>query len=934
VTEKPLAKKLASLAALRLRGRHDRDGERRATTQVDITANADEARFSSVALATARPLYWKPSAIDARVHADNVGKLLEWCLELPRVSVGLDPSSVGLIVRSIYAQRNRNPSPLVNGWLDRVGASRADEASLWPTDVEHFGGRLCRLLRYLRSAKKHSDRIWLQPNEARWWIRETAACLREYGGTLSSTDAETHIRLRTLCNRHVCTLFAPFDGTAFLQRLEDLLDEEDLDALIDYRNVAQEILEYRDTVYWSWRLMDFRCSNDNLIAIPLLTLWSNRPASAYWAPQPPQTQQVPTYLSSKQTTSMLADLMWERLESLFSIALHAHGLSEASVNFAGYSGNAPVFYYADLVDAPARPEDYATRQKPSIKPLVNIALSSEDPTSEEVAWGVLEAHLAVLRRETTYNDSYRPWYLVLPLKPEATPPPNLGENVEEEFWHIVNRLTYLEFTFGDEARDIHGKMESIAARHPLWTYILDEVRSVTTGFTDLLTISRSGHGAAVYEELEKLHVLQMSLQAKLEEEKRDAEQEQGRFEGYAAGTESFLKQHMRVSLLAHDGVRGLRGSLLEPFPYKELADVLRSAHEQMNFLQNSIDRIKTLSETVNVVLQNADQRARESLQSRTSVLSILIGFLALIGLAEFIPAARLDANNYPSFLPFSLTTLANAARGVIVAVGLAAVVIAILYGLVWMRDHPPRIWIRDGLPRRRKLFGIRVQGLWALTTRARGYSVYANLHKALQTQDLGKIERLLKSYRDTAEIFARQPELLEYTAEEAWKKTEEWDTEATQSLEDLWEMMDRAYSGHKNPLSRRLQLLKTFKAKRAESWLERARYARYRISLLILYPEVIPLPRTLCVMWCKSRDFFGQSTLSDQTFNESLEMAGFKHAEVNLLKEWLSLPDNQEHIRRMNVRKLAAELANRGVTSDPSKRTPNRWKGSLVPRSS
>ncbi len=101
-----------------------------------------DTQFSRVALVTGRPLYWRTPTVSAQKHAERFGKLLKWCLRLPNVALGIDPKGVGLILRSIYAQREEEPLPAdLSRRLDSVGATE-EETVRWPGDVEHFGSYL------------------------------------------------------------------------------------------------------------------------------------------------------------------------------------------------------------------------------------------------------------------------------------------------------------------------------------------------------------------------------------------------------------------------------------------------------------------------------------------------------------------------------------------------------------------------------------------------------------------------------------------------------------------------------------------------------------------------------------------------------------------------------------------------------------------------
>lgn len=362
----------------------------------------------------------------------------------------------------------------------------------------------------------------------------------------------------------------------------------------------------------------------------------------------------------------------------------------------------------------------------------------------------------------------------------------------------------------------------------------------------------------------------------MEKETRDADPEQQVLKPYVKATEEYVDSQLSVSPLSHDDVLSLRDALLDHFSYTYIAKELEPVSDKAKLLGNSLEGIRTLSDTINAVLDNAGQRTNTRLELRTNVLSILVGVLAFIGLAEFIPAAQLTKETYPAFLHskvVQLDTLANVARVVIATVGLITVCVKSYYAVLWARERLlPLFWIRNRVPRPQKQFGTEVGTLWDLANAAEGFS-----------------------------------------ANEAWKKVEDVDGRATRRLPVLLERIERVRSGQRSRPTRLLRSLKRFKGKQTDEWLDRARYTRYRIDLFVLCPEVIALPRTLCVLWCKNRDFFAQPTISDQTFDDSLKRLPFEQRDIDRLKYWLSSPDNEERIRKFSVSELVSRLERRGL---------------------
>ena len=900
----------------------DSNGHPQTTLKETASSDSSEVVFRRVALITGRPYYWGASIADAPEHAEGVGKLLEWGVGLPGASMGISAHGIGLIVRSIYAARGKEPAPFVNDWLNGVGAT-AMEAPLWHEDVERFGRHLHRLLRFVRQAETPDDFVWVKPSDANWWIATAIESLRAYT-TLLRRDEDVELLL-SLCDRHSCTLFAPFVNSILLEQLKSLYGNERYQGLLEkYHDLPQAVHQHRNDIYWSLRLLNFSYSGSRLVNIPILSLWSDRPSSLSWAPPNPEARRKTTHFSPEVAAALFEEALLPRLEVLFATLHQAFNIGRDRVEVGERESRPSVLYFAEPADLPARAEDYLDRNKQAIDPLVKTCLWSDDALSEQVAWGLLQRNLTTLRREYSDKTNYSSWYLLLPLGPEAASPQDFRHNIEANLWYLARRLSYLEFAFSDEASDIYSKMELIDARIPSWRNILEELQDLTTGFTKFLTLGRSNR-IQVYEELEKIHVLQLRLQTKLENEISIANLEQQRFEDYVSSTKRYIRDKVTLSKPSHVSTQSLYEALCNPFPYDYLYQEFQRFGKQMSFLKSSIERIRTLSDTVNTVLENANQRASKRLETRTSTLSILVGFLALIGLAEFIPGAQLQStseNPDPVYLGLlHLSTLEATARILIIVVGLAALGIFVLYWLLW-------VW--DRTARRQKLFSARVQELWAYAEEAKANCVWGHIQQALRSEDREEINKLLQDHRITVQDILRQPEVMKSAGDEVWNEVERIDDQAAQSLAEICKVLNKARYGQTSRL-KIPDFLRSFQSGQAENWLEHARYARYRFDLFALSPDIIPLPRTLCIFWYMSNEFLEHPIFSDQEFSKSLKVAGFKKDELDQLRDWLSSLDNQKYISETGISKLAAELKNRGVTTDPrlSNRSPGVREGSL-----
>jgi hypothetical protein len=98
------------------------------------------------------------------------------------------------------------------------------------------------------------------------------------------------------------------------------------------------------------------------------------------------------------------------------------------------------------------------------------------------------------------------------------------------------------------------------------------------------------------------------------------------------------------------------------------------------------------------------------------------------------------------------------------------------------------------------------------------------------------------------------------------------------------------------------------------------RNARRFIYIFVLYPELIPLPRTLCILRFKSLQYIGAPSIRNNDFHDSLKCAGFTCNQVEALQSWLDQPENSQWIRNrdISVETVARALKKAGVRASPS----------------
>lgn len=913
----------------------DEAGQHRTGTETASSGDTNEAHIAHVALLNSLPLYWTGPTIGSSEHPDALSKLFEWCLGFSDARLGISTSGIGHIVRSIYANLDGDPPENLAGKLDSLSET-AEVDTPWEHDNDIFVSHLPWLydLLLVQQAETPRDYVWVDdPGKYDWWIKATIASLKNYSEQVGIEDST---RLEYLFNRHRCVLFASTNRDNLLERVDSLLkdveneNEEVYQQLSELCQSIRENVEHSGTIYWSWRLINFHFSRDRPIYLPSLALWNDWPTGVAWAPPRPSDHKIASPLRSEDAADFLEDVLLGGFARLFAAARFSCGLGEAAPQVSNYRVRSPIFYFAAPVDPPSLPHRYTEDKSAVVESLGEKCLRADGPLARQSNWGVWEENLVVLRRDHTIDDNNVPCYLLLPIRDEPSlsrePEQELGSNLDSVFDH----LAHLEFTQGDGAEDVYISSMSISERQPSWEKILNEVNNLATSAIDFLpSLSQWDHDQ-VYDDFRKLHVLQMMrVRSKLRKEKKGFEEGAQRELEKCKNETKGLVQEMPLTPLSANQVPSLNEMLDDPFPYQKVDQHLTSSTNRMNTLDRSIERIDELSTTANTVLETADQRARALLGSRTSALGLLVGFLALIGLSEFIPGTQLAENSYPGWLSFiPLPILVTVARILIILVGLAALFILAYYFFTWAYER---------LPFRRKPFSSKVQELWARTELAGAYCAWARWGKVIEsvTEDVEEranyLNMIVENQPTFDKVVVRDPlEIVQTPANEAWNKLEQLDRQATRLLHSLWKDIGRVRNDQGNPLRRILRLLRPSGSPQIAYWLRCNRNLQYHIDLFALCPEIIPLPRALCIFWYKNEDPLYRSMLPDQNFRRSLEVAGFKEQDIDRLKGWLSIEENTKRIRTMSPREFGKLLEKREVKADDSgNRTSEKWAGPL-----
>ncbi|MEJ5241892.1 MAG: hypothetical protein WHS87_11905 [Anaerolineales bacterium] len=848
-----------------------------------------------VALLTSRPVYWTvvPTYLTALKHADGVAGLLRWALSFPKASLGIDPRGIGLILRSIYELNRESMDQETEDMLHQIGISNT-EIVLSRYDLEVWNSERERL-RALLSRAQRAEYVWVDRENAEWWIKKTEQAFQNYAN-LCGRDESPLLRLFI---RHRCVVFAPFDAQHALKSLQ-LSPLAHLEkgqgnkmntlqrAISRYK--LMELSETISPIYFSWRLVDFSVSKDDLVYQPMLALWNYWPANRRWAP-PASSKESPeaSPLKVEEAASLLEDVLWEKVETIFAIARQTHEIGFAEPEFAGKEVSSPVFYFVTPTELPTRAENYVEEYRSLLYPLVKTCLGSDDPFSMEVAWGTLEGNLLTLRHERTSQKGVRAWYLVLPFAPRALSP----DELERDLDFISDKLTFLEFSIGHEARDIDTDIREFATRYARWGGSLDGVSEQVSQFLKLFPLARPEGRNKMKMEMTRLLLLLHRISALLEKTNSDAQQTLRKFNGYLDATEDFFRRAFTYASLG-EIKQSLQDAILDAYPYHYLQQPGRSLE---NMIETVSINLHGLLETAEKGLEQIERSDRESQIRWTRMLSLLVGALALlIALPQFVPGSVITPDTYPHWLKAvlplpMLEVLVRASVGIIIGWLILGSMSYALY----------RVWRYFVSPE--ELTSRQIRNLWELVERA------------------------------TSLVQEARSQRTRLSHEEIQTRLEQMDEEASTLLcrifDTLHQMERSSHNRARIPHHLRHVWKELLWGPGISEWVERNVRLRHLMALFDLRPDNIPLPRTLCLLHYKGAEFQSRSSISDWEFERSLRLAGFSSSEADRLREWLSHPVNQIIVENLGYQPFLDLMKKYGVTVEESKRDENQWKGPI-----
>lgn len=870
-----------------------------------LTQSAEEARFDHVALLMGRPLYWNSAPIQ---HSTAVKTLLNWCLGLPGARLGVSPSGVAQIIQSTFASSSEQPSTEEVALLARFGTRARSAIDFYP-DVLVWHEHLNRMLDWLREVSQVNDYIWLDSQDSRSWIESTSTSLKTYTDILD-TDSAGDVLLQ-LMSRHDCTLFAPFDGPAMWDQFASLVAALPPDQQPAYQQMlvdpqfSREQLSRITGTFWSWRILNFGSVGGSIISTPLLGLWNDYPSSHVLAPPAPEVFATRPRFTAAETVRILDNIYWQVLETLFNAVRLACGLGVAEPEFNGIESRPPVFFYAAPTSSPLAPQAYVTDLSSTIRPLVKSCLLTDDPLSDQVAWGVLAGDLVTLRHELSHSRSYQSRYLLLPTVATSS----TTEPIEDKLGTIADLLTYLEFSVGHETRDVYTDMDPLSSRSATWGGTLDSMEDLTSEGMELLPRRSRASRLRIRNRLAQLRTTLQRLQVSIEKGATSVNGVEQSYKNYIDGTDDFIRRTITSSIVSNVSVRSLSEAIKSAYPYTYLKQPLQSLHDTVHLLRTSAERVNSLIDTV---LEQADRLERDRLTRLGETGGVLLILVGIIGfLPQFVNAQPESAQPYtPTTLPsliadyISPQGLHLGARILLILFGIVLVVSVSVYTYTWITQSllRPRVPLNTIAVQFREI----VDKSEPPVSRARAYeNDVASALTSGSTLPASESPPAAQSSRDAASA--------------VWRQVDHLDEQATKMLSSLWKQLSEL-AGKIDRRGRR----------GSHAWETRTRILEHLIEIFDFAPQTIPLPRTLCILRFKSTDFRIRTTVSNRDFERSLGGARFAEFEVRALNAWLSEPGNIRQIREWDVATFARILRERGVSADPQKRTPDKWQGSLT----
>ncbi len=869
----------------------------------------------AVALFSGFPVYWTiyPEKEIASYHADAVAKLIEWMISWPQATLGVDLLGLHQILYTIYMFHgekvkasellNKMNIPIdIESSMLRIACSKDGEVFSSRSDME----RMEYLSQKAKSAKSDSYRVstvWLTGEDARWWIQKIRHAFQSYAELLVGETKDGD--LFELFQRYRCTVFAPVNvdyiHSEFKRLMEIVEAEEARKQILDLLNeLAKMPKQLFSGLFLSWRLVNFSKVEDNLVYQPMLALWNYWPVHDRWAPPVNDKSALERGPLSPKIASELLEKVMLKLWLLLAVARDHYGLGVTAPEFSGRQVMPPVFYYVAPKELPKQGEEYLNNYSSLLYPVAKTCLGTDDPFAHEVGWGKFEGNLLVLRREQVVSDRVHTWYLLMPFTPwtsnDEVKANAVRRELEQDIDFVVDKFSFLEFSIGRESQQIYRDIARLGLKYATYT---GSFRVLLSQLDELLVVAEEAKPVIqdqVYYEVIKLRTIVSKLRMRIESAAEESRKVKSKYEGYLDATEDFFRRAFTYSPVVSHGirVRDLKEAMLDTYPYHYLKDPVHQLEKQKD---SALYEIQEVLEGVTGVMEGLQHWERESQRAWLRALNVLAGFLVfLIALPQFMPGSVLTPENVPDWIRgiISIPTLEYFIRNLtIVSFIILIILIFVFLGYRLSRRY---------LFKAKDYIMHRINRLW---------------HQVVK-EALSIVEQIFELEKVSGEIYGLEyfekviAGILSGEKRQLEEKLEYLDEEGSRFLCEIFDSLKKLIPA-KRDLSQRRDI----------DIIRKMRYLRYLIALIDLRPEIIPLPRTLCLFHFKVTDFQLKSNISDKDFIASLRVAGFSREEAEKLYNWLSGIKGQ--IQKLDCRDFLELLEKKGVTAIGEKRQSEQW---------
>lgn len=908
----------------------------------DVLQNADSMSFAQLGLLVGSFMFWEED--HNHLQPQRLEALMEWTLNLPAVSIGgashaprLGVSASGfahIYDTLLRSKEEKHESLSLTQEADKKTIKTAlthlsSPAALTRQDISethayrHFEPYIDQFAPYVQHLNTDVERarlrhratgpriyIWLDDKDSKWWMKAIRKTLDDFLQLIREKKL-TPSKVERFGEWLECSVFAPLDilqplpvlGTAADEKMQKRsidLAEKILKAAKDMHDVQRESYH----LYLSWDLFAFDFWNDEwrqqLVHRTVLALWRVWPKDIAWAPMPPKEFSSPS-TNLEEAAHLLKHLL-PQLRRYFLTIKDAHHLSINKLIFDKPRGRQvhypATFYFADPIERSPTVAQYVKNK--DVQHLISMCIGYFDQHANVLAWSTLEGSVASVRGEMTQIGSYKASYLLLPIVNTSATGKAIGSDLD----YIVDLLTFLEYTIGLEAEDLFNKVQDIESKRAVDSKTIETVDYITRKLANVVSTLP---GEALKEGAEEFAELQLLLgraQYGLEKIRGEAEQIERQYDFLVNRTNEYLRQMMLISTVPDQ--LPLTKALMDAYPYRYLQSPMKYVPVYTAQLANSIERIRALLVLLSTAINNDVLKRRELMNRRIQEFAAILAAAALlVALPTFFP----NVNAQALFKLFGYETIYNANTGII---ALVLLVLTFLTFLLWfcvstLRHMPSFVKQKSQRDRFREY----VRKFWNLAD----YTAHMYKAKEDKKRQLPPSPAL---HRPPPDWFVKQWD--------GGRGADDIDSQATSILQELWPFLDNPSQAS---WMKKQPARSTNKQQASKDLIAQVQIMSRLLHVFVLRPDLVPLPRALCILRYKCLQFLDTPTISDNDFRDALRCAGFTLDEIKSLQNWLTEPQNQEWIKDNSIEKVATALKNAHITAHPPKGVGDLWQRDL-----